>query len=376
MSANVAVDPLAGFLPQSQLPALLQALQEAGYRCVGPQERDGAIVFDELHSTEDLPWGRIDEQRPGHYRLHDDIRGHAFAYATGPQAVKPMVFQPRETLWTTAKDATGHLRFEAVRRNPTPTAIIGIHACDLSALALQDAHFSGCRERDPAYLAQRDHLLLIAVHCSRSAATCFCASTGDGPAIQRGADLTLGELDDGLIISAATNAGRRICRLLPLVRVRPEQWAELRRKVADNGSTQQRRLPDHDLRPLLYDRLDSPHWQQIANRCLSCGNCTAVCPTCFCFHEFDVASADGTHSDHVREWDSCFSTDHGHLAGLEVRGEERLRYRQWLLHKLGTWHEQYGRSGCVGCGRCITWCPVGIDLTAEVAALAAEAPCA
>lgn len=372
MCATVAVDPLAGFLPHSQLPALLRTLEETGYQCIGPRERDGAIVFDELTDTDQLPWGRIDEQAPGRYRLRDDDKRRAFAWATGPQAIKPRVFQPREAMWTACRKPNGQLRFDPVRPDAKPTALIGLRACDLAALKLQDDHFAGSRERDPAYVSRREHLLLIGVHCARSADTCFCVSTGDGPAVGRDADLVLGEIDDGFIVSANSNAGRRIFRLLPLERVRPEQWASLRAEISDNAAGQKRQLPSRDLRELLYARLESPHWQQIADRCLSCGNCTAVCPTCFCSQETETLSLDGGESVHLREWDSCFSSRHGHLAGLEVRGEVRLRYRQWLLHKLGTWHEQYGRSGCVGCGRCISWCPVGIDLTAEVSALASE----
>lgn len=372
MCATVAVDPLAGFLPHSRLSALLQALRETGYRCLGPQERDGAIVFDDLDDVEQLPWGRIDEQSPGRYRLHDGTNRRAFAWANGPQAIKPWVFRPREAIWTAQRDANGQLRFEPVRIHPRPTAIIGVRACDLVALALQDRHFAGPRERDPAYLAHRDHLLLIGVHCARSADTCFCVSTGDGPAVGRDADLVLGELDDGLVISANSNAGRRIFRLLPLERVRPEQWAQLRNEIDANAKSQRRALPGRDLRNLLYSKLDSPYWRQIAERCLACGNCTSVCPTCFCSQESDSLSTDGVEATHVREWDTCFGGQHGHLAGLDIRGETHLRYRQWLLHKLGTWHDQYGRSGCVGCGRCISWCPVGIDLTAEIAALATD----
>lgn len=372
MCATVTVDPLAGFLPHSRLSALLQALQETGYRCIAPQERDGAIVFDELDDVERLPWGRIDEQSPGRYRLRDGNQQRVFEWANGPQAIKPWVFQPYEAMWTAQRDAQGQLHFEPVRINPTPTAIIGVRACDLAALKLQDSHFAGAREHDSAYVTRREHLLLIGVHCRHSADTCFCVSTGDGPAVGRDADLVLGEIDDGLVVSANSNAGRRIFRLLPLERVQPEQWAQLRHEIDANAKSQKRSLPSRDLRDLLYAKLDSPYWTQIADRCLSCANCTSVCPTCFCSQEGDTVSVDGTESTHAREWDSCFGGQHGHLAGLDVRGDVHLRYRQWMLHKLGTWHEQYGRSGCVGCGRCISWCPVGIDLTAEVAALAVD----
>jgi ferredoxin len=132
------------------------------------------------------------------------------------------------------------------------------------------------------------------------------------------------------------------------------------------AEAQQRTLPGRDLQAPLFARLSHPQWQAIGERCLACGNCTAVCPTCFCHSEQEHPALDGGGSEHVREWDSCFTPGHSYIHGVVIRAETSQRYRQWLTHKLGSWHEQYGRSGCVGCGRCITWCPVGIDITEEV----------
>jgi sulfhydrogenase subunit beta (sulfur reductase) len=107
----------------------------------------------------------------------------------------------------------------------------------------------------------------------------------------------------------------------------------------------------------------------VAARCLSCGNCTMVCPTCFCHDERDDPSLDGRRSLRVREWDSCFNRDHGQVHGANHRPRIRDRYRQWLVHKFAGWIDQFGTSGCVGCGRCITWCPVEIDPTEEIDAI-------
>jgi len=144
--------------------------------------------------------------------------------------------------------------------------------------------------------------------------------------------------------------------------------------MADAEHRMGRRLDTSDLPELLLDNLDHPQWDEVAERCLSCTNCTMVCPTCFCSDVQDVSSLTGEENERVRVWDSCFNPDFSHVHGGNLRPNIRARYRQWLTHKLGAWHGQFGMSGCVGCGRCITWCPVGIDLTAEVAAIRGEVP--
>jgi formate hydrogenlyase subunit 6/NADH:ubiquinone oxidoreductase subunit I len=134
-----------------------------------------------------------------------------------------------------------------------------------------------------------------------------------------------------------------------------------------------RHVPDPGSLPeLLLRNLDHPQWDDVAKRCLSCTNCTQVCPTCFCWDASDQPSLSGNHSKRVRTWDSCFNPDYSYIAGGNTRPNTRARYRQWLTHKMASWKYQFDVLGCVGCGRCITWCPAGIDLTAEIAALRME----
>jgi sulfhydrogenase subunit beta (sulfur reductase) len=162
--------------------------------------------------------------------------------------------------------------------------------------------------------------------------------------------------------------------------------AELPRRPADDatrraaadavGAAAQRMgrsMPPVDLRVLMRDNLEAERWDDVTRRCLSCGNCTMVCPTCFCTTTEDVSDLTGDHAERWRRWDSCYDLEFSALHGVPVRGSARSRYRQWLTHKLGTWHDQFGSSGCVGCGRCIVWCPTGIDLTVEAHALHLEA---
>ncbi len=362
-----------GFLPHGQFGSLISLLMKRGYTCHGPAVENGAIVMHSLDSPDSMPRGLQAEQSPGRYRVVQEPAEHRyFAWASGPQAIKPFSFAPSETLWRVARNRAGTLTFEAVLPQPRKQALIGVRACDLAALALQEAHFLRDGRQDPHFARRREHLFLVAVQCAVPASTCFCVSTGDGPTPTSGFDIALAELDDGFVAVAGTPEGNAVLKDLNLDPATPQHIAAAQLQGQNARDAQTRTLPAHDLRPLLMNRLEHPHWDDVASRCLACGNCTAVCPTCFCHAEHDAPSLDGQASQHARIWDSCFGESHGHLHGFNVRPDIRTRYRQWLTHKLATWHDQFGRSGCVGCGRCIAWCPAGIDLTEEVAALARQ----
>ena len=359
----------AGFLPRDRFQTLLDALRQSGYRCIGPQARDGAIVYDTLARAEDFPRGMRDRQSPGAYRLKRTDSPRFFSWANGPQALKPFVFAPREPLWRSERTADAAIRFSEINPAPELLAVIGVRACDLAALRLQDRHFLEGPFADPGYAARRKNLFLVVVHCTHPADTCFCASTGDGPLATQGFDLALHESDEGYLVQAGSDKGRALAAQWALAPATAAQQQQADREVEDAARRQVRRLPSRNLRDVLFANLSHPRWEEVAERCLSCGNCTAVCPTCFCHSEADEATLDGRHSLHVRQWDSCFTQGHSYIHGITIRADTRTRYRQWLTHKLGSWHDQYGRSGCVGCGRCIAWCPVGIDITEEATAV-------
>ena len=360
------------FLARTSFSSLLNILQGAGYRTVGPQLRDGAIVYDTLDNAEQLPQGAHDQQAPGHYRLEQRDNPRWFAWANGPQALKPYLFAPRETLWRSQRDTDGKLHFKEVVPETQPIAFIGARPCDIAALYIHDKHFLQQQKVDPYYKQRREQLLLIAVNCTHPAETCFCASTGDGPQAHYGFDIAMTELDEGFLLEAHNQHGRELLDLLPIHPANQAQQQQAEQQLQQAAKQQSRSLPGRDLHGKLFNNLNHPRWQEVGERCLSCGNCTAVCPTCFCHSEGELASLDLYSSEHYREWDSCFSPGHSYIHGTTIRPEASSKYRQWLTHKLGSWHQQYGRSGCVGCGRCISWCPPGIDLTEEATAICGE----
>ncbi len=362
----------ARFLPRPELQRLIDSLHQAGYECIGPTVRDGAIVYDSLTQVGQLPVGIHDSQGPGHYRLEQDPDERLFAWANGPQALKPLLFRPRETLWSAEKLPDGQLKFRTPQVETAKRAVLGVRACDIAALYLHDNHFLQSDFKDPYYRAQRQDLLIIAVNCTHPAETCFCASTGDGPGASYGYDLAMTEQDDGFVIEAHSAEGMRLLENLTLRVATKERIDQAQASLEQAANKQSRSLPGRELKAALFNNLEHPHWNDIARRCLSCGNCTAVCPSCFCHSETEQGDLDLAHSEHIRQWDSCFTAGHSYIHGITIRSNTAQRYRQWLTHKLGSWHEQYGRSGCVGCGRCISWCPTGIDLTAEVRTIIGE----
>lgn len=357
------------FLPHVELSRLLAAVRQRGYGVVGPQVSQGAIVYEALTSVDQLPQGYQDTQSPGVYRLEKTASTSYFAWANGAQALKPLTFAPRETLWRAERDAAGKLVFNEVVAKSAKTAVLGVRACDIAALQKQDRIFLHDQYRDDNYAARRQALFLMAVNCNQPAAACFCVATGDGPSAQQGFDMVLTELVTGFIIQAGSDEGEQVLTELNLVAPSDAQFFEAGNLALAAEQKQRRHIDQNKIQQHLMQRLEHAQWDDIAERCLSCGNCTMVCPTCFCHREQDESNLAGSEVLHNREWDSCFTQGHSYIHGTTVRQQTKLRYRQWLTHKFATWVEQFGSSGCVGCGRCITWCPAGIDVTRELAVL-------
>jgi ferredoxin len=350
---------------------LLGALRDDGYVLVGPTVRDGAIVYREIGGAEDLPVGWTEEQEAGTYRLRRRADDAVFGHTVGPNSWKERFFVPRRREWQAHREGTG-FRIEEDRATPPRLALVGARSCDLHAIAIQDRVFLRGPAPDADYAARRENVFVLAINCGQAGGTCFCVSMGTGPRATRGFDLALTELREGghrFHVEVGTARGAAIVARVPFVPARGADEAAVDAVVAATARAMGRTLDTAGIKELLYASYDHPRWDEVAARCLTCANCTLVCPTCFCATVEDTTDLTGDHAERWRRWDSCFTLEHSYLHGGSVRASGRARYRQWLIHKLGTWIDQFGSSGCVGCGRCITWCPVGIDLTEEVRAL-------
>ena len=369
-------------LERADFGSLIGALRNKGYTVLGPTEQSGAIVLDELRSVEDLPIGRTDRQTNGSYRLEQASSGSCFGYAAGPHSWKRYLFPPRLTLVHSHR-SNGSLEFSAADREEPPLlAFLGVRPCDVHALKIHDRVFLSDRYGDASYEARRKRTFIIAVNCTQPSGTCFCVSMNTGPSAGSGFDLALTEVINGsehfFLLQTGTPEGDAIAGLLntrPATGAEQQQSRELLERAA---SSMGRSLNTEGLPELLSENLTHRRWDNIGRRCLACSNCTMVCPTCFCSTVIDSSDLPGDEADRTRVWDSCFTAEFSYLHGGSVRPSIKGRFRQWMTHKLSTWVDQFGTLGCVGCGRCITWCPVGIDITEEARIireqLSAESP--
>ncbi len=398
-------------LPKHRLDDLIGLLLKEGFEVIGPRIEQGAIVYSALQSASDLPIGWTDRQAPGSYRLEKRPDNAYFGFAVGPHSWKARLFPPELSLWQARKSQAG-FEIRPVEPNPPKQAFLGVRSCELHAMAVQDRVFINRAGQftDPYYAKARERVFLIAVECEHPAGTCFCVSMGTGPEVRTeqippltsrpkdakdkaeddsarialplaqtpaaapaapACDLVMTELEHDFVVRATTSAGASILERLRLGAALPAQLHEGQQRVALAAQAMGRKLDVTDVQNMLQRNQEHPRWDDVAGRCLACTNCTLVCPTCFCSDVRDVSDLTQETAERVRHWGSCFNPDFAQVHGGNFRPSIRARYRQWLTHKFASWFDQFDVSGCVGCGRCITWCPVGIDVTEEIGAIRA-----
>lgn len=355
-------------LERQHLQQLLDALTGKGYTVVGPTVAERAVIYDEISRVEEMPIGWRDMQDNATYRLQKTEDNMIFGYSLSPQSWKRFLSPPEVHLWHARRD-NGSFEVETTQEPVPRYAFVGVRACELAAIQIQDRVFMQGEFVDPVYQARREQAFIVAVNCGRAGNTCFCASMDTGPKASDGFDLAMTEvIENGnhcFVVEVGSQHGTDVLNELPHREAQPTEIYAAERIIADTRSTMGRELQTDGLKDLLYRNTEHPSWDQVAQRCLSCANCTMVCPTCFCMTVEDVTDLTGETAERVRRWDSCFTTDFSYIHGGSVRDSGKSRYRQWMMHKLATWVDQFGTMGCVGCGRCITWCPVGIDITQE-----------
>jgi ferredoxin len=349
--------------------ALIQVLVDRDYEVVGPTVRGQTILYDTITSTDDLPVGLRDRQEAGTYRLEERGDGALFGYVVGPQSFRRFTTPPGAVFWKGVRSNDG---FETVEPEEPPRyAFFGARPCEVAALKIQDdVYFTA---GDSLYTERRNRSFTVAVNCTEPAPTCFCDSLGTGPGVSEGYDIALTEVIDGdrhiFLAEAGSAEGSDVLSRLTDREALDEELVNAHRMVVRAADHMGRYLDTDGLKEVLQSNLENPYWDEIAKRCLSCTNCTLVCPTCFCSSIEDHLSLDGSEAERIRTWDSCFTLEFSYVNGGPVRPSPGPRYRQWLTHKLASWQDQFGSIGCVGCGRCITWCPVGIDITKEAAVI-------
>lgn len=361
-------------ISREALGTLIAVLASRGYQVLGPTARDGAIVYDEIADLNDLPAGWTDRQEPGRYRLERRADQALFGYAVGPHAWKRFTHPPMERLWRARRHESG---FTVIPNDDPPSkfAFLGVRACEMHAIAIQDRVFTQGPFVDSAYQQRRHDNFIVALNCGEAAGTCFCVSMKTGPDVPAGFDLALTELitpdRHDFLVETGSPLGGTILADVPHRPASPADIAAAEAVIARTASQMGRTLDTDGLKEVLQANPKHPRWDEVATRCLACANCTMVCPTCFCTTVEDHSSLTGDEAERTRRWDSCFTGDFSYIHGGAVRPGTASRYRQWLTHKLANWVDQFGTSGCVGCGRCIAWCPVGIDITEEAAAIRA-----
>ncbi|CCQ74981.1 4Fe-4S dicluster domain-containing protein [Magnetospira sp. QH-2] len=366
-----AVEPTHHLIDVDGLNRLIAALNESGHQVIGPTVQDSAVVYAPISGVADLPRGVVDRQEPGGYVLEHPGGEALFDHVVGPTSWKRYLFPPQQTLWT-AKRATTGFHVTPAKEDIPRYAFIGARGCDIAAMEIQDRVFMSDTATDPGYHLRRKKSFVVAIHCGRPAETCFCTSMDCGPRAENGFDLALIELAEEdrhvFLVTVGSKQGAALLETLPVFDATQAdiKTAEARIQSAANGMDREL-IPD--AAEVLAANLECDHWEEVAKRCLNCANCTMVCPTCFCSTVEDVTNLTGDEAWRERRWDSCFTLDYSYIHGGNVRQTGASRYRQWITHKLSHWHDQFGTSGCTGCGRCITWCPVGIDITEEARAI-------
>lgn len=357
---------------KEDLILLFNTLKES-YRVIGPKIKGRSIVFSEIE-FKDIPFGYKDHQGRGTYRLEKIDSNFLFTFSNGMDSLKRFLFPPKTEVFSFQINKKGfHIR--PLKKNDSALAFFGVRACDLTALKLYDRIFLKGITRDSNYDGIRSNIFIVALNCGIPSNNCFCSSMDSGPEVRDYFDISLTEIDRFFLIEGGSQKGKEFIKGLTLEDASSEDLIKKRDIIDLCKRDIKKNFNSQDISSLIYRNFEHPRWQETAKRDLECGNCTQVCPTCFCNSTYDRISLSEIKrypyisGIRMRTWDSCFSRNFARVHGGNFRPSRRARYRHWVCHKMVYTKEQFGITGCVGCGRCITWCPAGIDITEEINAL-------
>ena len=359
-------------LDKESLQSLFTELQKREYTIVGPRVNNTSVVYDTLRTTDDLPQGWSAEQETALHKLHKTGSPAYFGITHSMNAWLRYLYPSLVTLWKAHKDAKGFI-VERPEEEVKRYALVGVRPCDLEALKKFDRILLHDAYHDERYKERRENAFIVTVNCTQPSGTCFCVSMKTGPKAASGFDIALTEVVDNgdhyFVAEAGSETGQNVINTIPGREADETETKQADTLVQNAAEHMGRTLDTENLKEILYRNYEHPHWDEVAERCFTCGNCTLVCPTCFCTTIEDYTDLTGDTAMRIRKWDSCYNNEFSYIHGGSVRTSSYARYRHWLMHKLATYQDQFETPGCVGCGRCITWCPAGIDITEEATAI-------
>lgn len=349
----------------NQLKNIYEKLKEE-YTVVAPELNDGVIKYEESTDFEKIPAGYKQFEFAGSYQIFKSSN-RFFSYIRPYNNLKYFLRPPSIKLLTVI-EKDGNLEF-SYQEQRKKIAFFDIRRCDLKALSILDKVYLNENYPDSYYKSLREDIFIVGVDCAEAGDVCFCNSMDIDFDSFYSADMFITEIDDGFLVDTVSKKAEHLVEGLGLSTPTKEDLAkrqEIKRRFKESFK---KKLDTANLKEILYQKIEHPYWEEIGKRCLSCANCTQVCPTCFCFDIKEINSLDMKKSERFAVWDSCFNQTFATVHKFNIRDSIASRYRQWLMHKMAYWQDQFGDFGCVGCGRCITWCPAKIDIHIETVKL-------
>ena len=296
----------------------------------------------------------------------DEGNGPDFDYQNTRLSPKSLVYPQSERMFEYSldkNDPDAHILKEAPKGYP-PQAIVGIRPCDAQAFQLVKPNFDNPEYRDPWWVQRFESTTLVGLGCNEPCSTCFCTSVGGGPFSEKGLDVLLYSLGETFLAKSLTDKGEEFLKKAeggnPANDSALKDAAKLAASASDKITTSV--STDKLSEKVINELFDAPFWDEVAFACINCGTCTYLCPTCWCFDVQDEVI--GTQGDRIKNWDSCmFPLFTLHGSGHNPRDKKAQRVRQRFMHKLKYYVDKYDNGvQCSGCGRCVRYCPVNIDI--------------